>query len=128
LNLSGKNLQHLQSGWRASDEKDDKGAAAMGTTQGWQVFAWSAVRFGAMHIYLAGLSLNMYGATIKWNLSSLVWKQQWRGKEGKKEAQKFADRHLLGLLTWYLGDGEGGIDSGSFKICIGDKKVESQKK
>ncbi len=127
LNLSGKHLQHLQSGWRASDELDDGGAAAMTTTQGWQVFAWSAVRFGAMRIYLAGLSLNMYGATIRWNLSSLVWRQQWRGKEGKKQAQKFADRHLLGLLTWYLGDGDGGIDSISFRICIGNKKVTKPK-
>jgi hypothetical protein len=106
LNLPDKNLLYLQAGWRASDECDIKGAPAMTTTQPWHVFAWSTVRYGAMRIYLAGLSLNKYDVTIKWNLKSSAWKQQWRGKQGKKESQQVAKRDPLGMLAWYLGDGK----------------------
>jgi hypothetical protein len=106
LNLSDQDLYYLQAGWRSSDEGDQKGCPRMGTTQPWQVFAWTAVRYGYLRIYLKTLNLNMTEPTLDWSITSKSWNQQWPKREGKKLAQKVAEQHPLGMLTWYLGDGE----------------------
>jgi hypothetical protein len=78
----------------------------MGTTQPWQIFAWAAVRYGHIQIYLSALNLNMTKPTLVWTIKSKSWNQQWPTREGKKLAQQVAEQHPLGMLTWYLGDGE----------------------
>jgi hypothetical protein len=106
LNLSSQDLYYLQAGWRSSDEGDQKGYPNMGTTKPWQVLAWAAVRYGYLWIHLDNLNLNMNGTTLDWSITSYSWNQQWPTCEGKKLAQQVAEQHPLGMLTWYLGDGE----------------------
>ncbi|AJB41108.1 hypothetical protein TCARB_0030 [Thermofilum adornatum 1505] len=106
LNVSDQDLYYLQAGWRASDESCDQNKPRMGTTQPWQALAWAAVRYGYLRIYLSALNLNMTEPTFAWTITSKSWNQQWPKREGKKLAQKIAEQHPLGMLTWYLGDGE----------------------
>jgi hypothetical protein len=103
LGLKSEALYYLQSGWRASDESEDKGFPRMRTSQEWQVFAWVTARYGSLYIRLDYLSINKSDPTIKWDIRAEDWKQQW---PSKKTAQQIAERHPLSLLTWYLGDGE----------------------
>jgi hypothetical protein len=106
LGLNSEALYYLQAGWRASDEGDRKGCPKMGTTRPWQIFAWVAVRHDLQQIYLKSLNLNMTKPTISWGIATKSWEQQWPTREGKKLAQQVAKQHPLGMLTWYLGDGE----------------------
>jgi hypothetical protein len=107
LNLSEKDLIHLQRGWRASDESEDKkGNAEMTTTKKWQIVAWAATRPGLMWIYVDSLNLNVKMPTMQFLIVS-SWQQQWPGRDGKKQAKQEVEqeKHPLELLTWYLGDG-----------------------
>jgi hypothetical protein len=113
----------LQAGWRASDEGDQKGSPKMGTTQPWQVFAWATVRYGHLRIYLSALNLNKTKPTIVWRITAKSWIQQWPKREGKKLAQKVAKLHPIGMLAWYLGDGEKSNDSVRFSIENNDVSV-----
>jgi hypothetical protein len=106
LNLSDQDLYYLQAGWRASDESCEQNKPRMGTTQPWQVFAWTAVRYGYLKIYLKNLNLNMNEPTLTWSITSKSWNQQWPTREGKKLAKQVAKQHPLGMLSWYLGDGK----------------------
>jgi hypothetical protein len=49
LKLPRERLELLQLGWRASDESEMVGRPFMSTTQPWQVFAWTAVRYGELY-------------------------------------------------------------------------------
>ena len=118
LTLSSQDLYYLQAGWRASDEGNDSGRPKMETTQLWQVFAWVATRHGLQRIFLRSLNLNMTKPAIAWDVTAKSWKQQWPTREDKKLAQQVARRHPLGMLTWYLGDGEKHPDV--FRIAVGD--------
>jgi hypothetical protein len=107
LNLSDEDINHLQKGWRASDESQDKmGRASMTTTQKWQIFAWASTRPGRLWIYIDGLNLNKKFPTMQFLIVS-SWQQQWPGRDGKKQAKQEVEQeqHPLELLTWYLGDG-----------------------
>ena len=107
LNLSEKDLIHLQRGWRASDESEDKkGNAEMTTTKKWQIVAWAATRPGLLWIYVDSLNLNVKMPTMQFLIVS-SWQQQWPGRDGKKQAKQEVEQeqHPLELLTWYLGDG-----------------------
>jgi len=106
LKMPSNELYYLQAGWRASDEGVHKGKPRMETTKPWQIYSWATVRFGAIWIYLGGLNLNTDSITIEWQLIAKSWQQQWPTREGKKTAQEIAKGHLLGLVAWYLGDGE----------------------
>jgi hypothetical protein len=50
LKLPRERLELLQLGWRASDEGRHKRQPYMGTTQPWQVFAWTATRYGELYM------------------------------------------------------------------------------
>ncbi|MCC5999215.1 MAG: hypothetical protein LM573_09060, partial [Thermofilum sp.] len=114
LGLNSEALYYLQAGWRASDESCYRNQYRMGTTKPWQVLAWVAVRYGYLRIYLNALNLNTNELTLAWSIIS-SWDQQC---EDKKLAQQTASRHPLGILTWYLGDGE--KHPSVFRIAIGD--------
>jgi len=121
LSLSSQDLYYLQAGWRASDEGDSNGIPSIGTTKPWQVFAWSAVRFGNVSIYLRALNLNVTKPTLEWNITSKSWKQEWPTREGKALAKKEAENSVLGYLAFYLGDGEKHRDSLRFAVGDSDK-------
>jgi hypothetical protein len=74
----------------------------------------------AQRIYLKSLNLNMTKPAIVWDVTAKSWFQQWPTREGKKLAQQVARRHPLGMLTWYLGDGEKHPDT--FRIAVGDAR------
>jgi len=52
LKLPRERLELFQLGWRASDEGSNKGRPFMITTQPWQVFAWTATRYGELYIHV----------------------------------------------------------------------------
>jgi len=61
LKLPRERLELLQLGWRASDEGEMRGRPFMGTTQPWQVFAWTAARYGALRVRIASANLTREG-------------------------------------------------------------------
>jgi hypothetical protein len=61
LKLPRERLELLQLGWRASDESVMGGRPAMGTTQPWQVFAWTATRYGELYIRIGSVNLTREG-------------------------------------------------------------------
>ncbi len=50
LKLPRERLEMFQMGWRVSDEGENHGRPIMSTTQPWQIFAWTSVRYGKLHI------------------------------------------------------------------------------
>jgi hypothetical protein len=66
LKLPRERLELLQLGWRASDEGNNDDQPVMGTTQPWQVFAWTATRYGELYIYIASAFLTREGQAWKW--------------------------------------------------------------
>jgi len=50
LKLPRERLELFQLGWRASDEGKIRSRPVMGTTQPWQIFAWTATRYGELYI------------------------------------------------------------------------------
>ena len=121
LSLSSQDLHYLQAGWRASDEGEESSSPKMETTQTWQVLAWVAVRSGLQQIAIHRLNLNMKKPSLSWLITAKSWRQQWRTPEGKVLAQKEAEQHPLGLLTWYLGDGRKHKRDYIYKVGNDDK-------
>uniref|UniRef100_A0A7C1CEU0 Uncharacterized protein n=1 Tax=Thermofilum adornatum TaxID=1365176 RepID=A0A7C1CEU0_9CREN len=121
LNLSDQDLYYLQAGWRASDEGEESIWPKMETTQTWQVLAWVAIRSGLQQIAIHRLNLNMKKPSISWLIIAKSWEQQWRTPEGKVLAQKEAEQNVLGLLTWYLGDGRRHKRDYIYKVGNNDK-------
>ena len=116
---SPADLESAQAGWRASDESRTKtGRPVMGTTRPWQVLAWSATRYGRLHVTIIALHLNKRGPSIEWHLTAKDWVRQWRSPSGKRLAREIARRTRLGLLTLYLGDGHKHRDT--FAVVVGD--------
>jgi len=106
LKLPHERLELLQLGWRASDEGEN-GRPLMDTTQPWQVFAWTAVRYRALYIRVASVNLTREGVSVLVRLGANSWKQRW----DKDEAIDLVASHLrrgewTHLLTMWLGDGE----------------------
>ena len=106
LKLPRERLELLQLGWRASDESEMSLRPAMGTTQPWQLFAWTSVRFGRVWVRIDAVNLTRDGATI----NILVRASDW-GKPPKKEeaiervVEYFKQGEWLPLLSMWLGDG-----------------------
>ncbi len=61
LKLSHERLELFQLGWRASDEGEKGGRPLMSTTQPWQVFAWTATRYGELYIRIDTVILTHEG-------------------------------------------------------------------
>jgi hypothetical protein len=65
LKLPHERLELLQLGWRASDEGEAGGRPFMQTAQPWQVFAWAAVRYGALYTRIVSVK------------EKLDWRARW---------------------------------------------------
>jgi hypothetical protein len=126
LKLPHKRLELFQLGWRASDEGNKGGRPIMDTTQPWQVFAWTAVRYGALHIRVASANLTREGVSVSVRLRANSWRQRW----SKAEAVDLVASHLrrnewASLLTMWLGDGQAErrkVLSSEYKLMIAAKE------
>jgi hypothetical protein len=106
LKLPREKLELLQLGWRASDESVMGGWPAMGTTQPWQVFAWTATRYGELYIRIGSVNLTREGMSVIIHIIARSWRQRW----SKDEAADLVVSHFgrgewTPLLTMWLGDG-----------------------
>ncbi len=107
LKLPLERLELLQLCWRASDEGNDRGRPVMNTTQPWQVFAWTAARYGELYIRVALVNLTQEGVSVLVHLRANSWRQKW----SKAEAVDLAAGHLrrgewTPIITAWLGDGQ----------------------
>ena len=126
LKLPLERLELFQLGWRASDEGSNKGRPFMITTQPWQVFAWTATRYGELYIHVESVNLTREGASVMVRLKANSWRQKW----GKAETIDLVASHLrrgewVPLLTMWLGDGKAerkNILRGDYKIVIAAKE------
>jgi hypothetical protein len=126
LKLPRERLELFQLGWRASDEGDNDDQPVMGTTQPWQVFAWTATRYGELHTYIASAFLTREGASVEVVITAKSWRQIW----SKDEAIDLVTSHLrrgewAPLLTMWLGDGEArrmNVLSSEYKLVIAAKE------
>ena len=126
LKLPHERLELLQLGWRASDEGNEVNRPFMGTTQHWQVFAWTATRYGELYIRVASANLTREGVSVLVRLRANSWRQRW----SKAEAINLVASHLrrgewVPLLTMWLGDGKAErkkILRGDYKIVIAAKE------
>jgi hypothetical protein len=126
LKLSHEKLELFQLGWRASDEGEKGGRPYMGTTQPWQVFAWTATRYGELYIQISSVVLTREGVSIMVRIVASGWRQKW----SKVEAVDLVAGHLrrgewAPLLTMWLGDGEADrkrVLRGDYKIVVAAKE------
>jgi len=126
LKLPRERLELLQLGWRASDESNTGGRPVMGTAQPWQVFAWTAARYGELYAYVASANLTREGASIHIQIKARGWRQRW----SKAEAIDLVASHLrrgewTPVLTMWLGDGKAErseVLSGEYKLVIAAKE------
>jgi SH3-like domain-containing protein len=94
----------------------------MYTTQPWQVFAWTATRYGELYTYIASAFLTREGASVEVAITTKSWRQIWN----KAEAIDLVTSHLrrgewAPVLTMWLGDGEAKREevlSGEYKLVI----------
>jgi hypothetical protein len=126
LKLPQEKLELLQLGWRASDESEMVGRPVIGTTQPWQVFAWTAVRYGELYAYVASVNLTREGVSVSVYLRSNSWTQKW----DKDDAVDLVVNHFrcgewMPLLTMWLGDGQAErrkVLSSEYKLMIANKE------
>jgi hypothetical protein len=126
LKLPQEKLELFQLGWRASDEGEKKGRPAMSTTQPWQAFAWTAVRYGKLYVRIVSANLTREGASIMIRIIARSWKQRW----GKNEAIDLIASHFRcgewsPILTAWLGDGQAyrrGVLCGDYQLVIAAKE------
>jgi len=107
LKLPRERLELLQLGWRASDEGNNNGRPYIYTAQPWQVFAWTAARYGELYIRVALVNLTQEGVSVLVHLRANSWRQRW----SKAEAVDLAAGHLrhgewAPIITAWLGDGQ----------------------
>jgi hypothetical protein len=122
LKLPHERLELLQLGWRASDEGYHGGRPYIHTAQPWQLFAWTATRYGALHAYVTSVNLTREGASMSIRIIARSWRQKW----SKDEAIDLVASHLrrgewAPLLTAWLGDGKSkrnDILGGDYKLVI----------
>jgi hypothetical protein len=106
LKLPQEKLELFQLGWRASDEYEKNGRPGMSTTQPWQAFAWTAVRYGELYVRIISANPTREGVSIMMRIIARSWKQKW----GKNEAIDLIASHFRNgewspILTAWLGDG-----------------------
>ncbi len=126
LKLPRERLELLQLGWRASDEGEMGGRPFMGTTQPWQVFAWTATRYGKLRVRIVSANLTREGASIHIHIKAKSWRQRW----SKNEAVDLVASHLrrgewTPLLTMWLGDGKAERKKalhGKYKLVVAAKE------
>jgi hypothetical protein len=126
LKLSHEKLELFQLGWRASDEGEMSGRPFMGTTQPWQVFAWTATRYGEIYTYIASVTLTHQGVSIHVYSKAKSWSQRWSKEEAIDLVASYPMRgEWAPLLTMWLGDGEAKrrkVLSGEYQLVIAAKE------
>jgi hypothetical protein len=70
-------LELFQLGWRASDEGYHGGRPYIHTAQPWQLFAWTATRYGALRAYVTSVNLTREGAGVSIRIIARSWRQRW---------------------------------------------------
>jgi hypothetical protein len=106
LKLPNYMYKLIQLGWRASDESEMSLRPAMGTTQPWQLIAWTSVRFGRVWIRIDAVNLTSDGATINVVTRANDWeKPPKKGEAIKRVVEYFKQGEWLPLLAMWLGDG-----------------------
>ncbi len=107
LKLPQEELELFQLGWRASNEGEKGDSPAMGTTQPWQVFAWTATRYGTLHIRIASVILTREGVSIHVYIKAKSWSQRWSKDEAVDlVASHFRRGEWAPVLTMWLEDGK----------------------
>ena len=124
-----KVLRALRGGFEETDGYVDKGYAAMGTTQIWQVIVWALLYFGRMYVYIDAVNVNEGDVTITWHLRS-----SHKPLKGKilSNTDKLSEEELLAfMLTAVLGDGgariakrSDGSDIAVIKITMSGEKFD----
>ena len=125
LKLPRERLELLQLGWRASDEGEADGQPFMQTAQPWQVFAWTATRYGKIYIYVASVTLTHQGASIHVYSKAKSLRQKWNKHEAiSLVADYLRRREWAPLLTAWLGDGNARreILRGKYVVSIAAKE------
>jgi len=93
----------------------------MGTTQPWQVFAWTAARYGALHIRVALVNLTQEGVSVLVHLRANSWKQKWSKTEAVDlVASRLRRGEWAPLLAMWLGDGQAERRKALKRIQIND--------
>jgi hypothetical protein len=126
LKLPHEKLELFQLGWRASDEGSNMGRPFMITTQPWQVFAWTATRYGELYIHVESINLTHERISVSVHFRANSWRQSW----SKDEAVDLVASHLrrgkwASLLTMWLGDGQAErrkVLSSEYKLMIAAKE------
>jgi hypothetical protein len=107
LKLPHEKLELLQLGWRASDESEMVGRPAMGTTQPWQMFAWTAARYGELYACVLSTNLTHEGISIEVYIKAKSWRQRWNKDEAISLVADYLRRgEWTPMLTMWLGDGK----------------------
>jgi hypothetical protein len=126
LKLPRERLELLQLGWKASDEFDINDRPAMCTAQPWQVFAWTAVRYGELYIRIVTTNLTHEGISIEVCIKAKSWRQRWSKNEAISLVADYLRRgEWAPLLTAWLGDGmvkRGKVLRGDYKLVIAAKE------
>jgi hypothetical protein len=126
LKLPRERLELLQLGWRASDEGKTYSRPFMVTTQPWQVFAWTAVRYGKLYIRVDSANLTRDGASVQISIKAKSWRQRWSKNESIDLVVSHLKRGEWGpLLAAWLGDGRAGqwdVLHGGYRVVIVTKE------
>ena len=107
LKLPRERFELLQLGWRASDEGRHKKQPYMDTTQPWQVFAWTAARYGELYTCVLSTNLTHEGISIEVYIKAKSWRQRWSKDEAISLVADYLRRgEWTPMLTMWLGDGK----------------------
>jgi len=107
LKLPRERLELLQLGWRASDESYERNRPFMATAQPWQVFSWTAVRYGELRIRIASVNLTHEGASVLIHIVAKSWRQKWSKNEAVDLVISYFKRgEWTPIITAWLGDGQ----------------------
>jgi len=126
LKLPRERLELLQLGWRASDEGRHKRQPYMATTQPWQVFAWTAARYGVLRVRIVSANLTREGVSVEVVITAKSWRQRWSKDEAIDLVRNHFERgERAPLLTMWLGDGKtrrGKVLHGKYEVRISAKE------
>jgi len=126
LKLPREKLELLQLGWRASDEGNEYSRPFMRTTQPWQVFAWTAARYGELRVRIVSANLTREGVSVEVVITAKSWRQRWSKDEAIDLVRNHFERgERAPLLTMWLGDGKtrrGKVLHGKYEVRISAKE------
>ena len=124
-----KVLRALRRGLEETDGDVQKGLSAMGTTQIWQVLAWSLLYPGRVHTYVSSININEGDVTITWFMRSNHKSIRGRihndiGKLSKEEVLAFTFTAILGDGSAFIRK-DRGYDVTVLEITMLDEKFKA---